>query len=83
MEIIKTDEASEIPANIRITSKTVYSLRAKLGLSQGLFAQLLGVSSNSIYMMERKKGRLNLRKSILTKLLELKNMEKKRGSKEA
>ena len=52
----ETQISSEVPENLRITSKTILSLRTKLGLSQESFGKLLGVSSNAIHTMEHKKG---------------------------
>ena len=69
--------SQEIPENLRITSKTISSLRTKLGLSQGSFARLLGVSSNAVYSMEHKGGRLKLRSATLAGLIELKSMGKR------
>ncbi|MBN1757722.1 MAG: hypothetical protein JW863_05365 [Chitinispirillaceae bacterium] len=73
----KPEKSPEIPEKLRISSKTILSLRAKLGLSQGDFARLLDVSSNSVFMMEHKKGRLNLRSKTLSNLIALKQMGKR------
>ena len=69
--------SQEVPENTRITSKTITSLRSKLGLSQETFGKLLGVSSNAVFSMEHKKGQLKPRSSTLSKLLTLKNMGKR------
>ncbi len=45
----------------RPTSKTVRSLRNRLGISQAKFARLLGVSPHSVYQWEKADGRLYLR----------------------
>lgn len=75
------EQSPEIPENIRITSKTIFSLRKKLGLSQSSFAKLLGVSSNAVYSMEHKNGRLKLRSTTLSGLLALKAMGKREVNK--
>jgi DNA-binding transcriptional regulator YiaG len=62
---------------IRITSKTVKSLRNKLGLSQDSFASLLGVSGQSVYVMERKGGKLRLRGATLAKFTALRGIGKR------
>lgn len=75
-------QSSPVPAeNLRISSKTIKSLRSKLGLSQELFGKLLGVSSNAVHSMENKKGQLKPRSSTLSKLLALKTMGKKEAIK--
>ena len=70
---VATDNAE----TLRINSKTIRSLRTKLNLSQGAFGKLLGVSSNAVYAMEHKDGRLNLRSATLSNLLALKSMGKR------
>ncbi|MBN1292347.1 MAG: hypothetical protein JXB48_10955 [Candidatus Latescibacteria bacterium] len=80
----KTDhpkEFQEIPDNLRVTSKTIQSLRKKLGLSQESFGKLLGVSSNAVFSMEHKKGQLKPRTATLSNLLALKNMSKREVNK--
>jgi DNA-binding transcriptional regulator YiaG len=62
---------------IRVTSKTIKSLRKKLGLSQDSFAALLGVSGQSVYVMERKGGRLRLRSATLAKFTALRGIGKR------
>ena len=71
------EKSPEIPENVRITSKSIFSLRKKLGLSQSSFARLLGVSSNAVYSMEHKNGRIRLRSKTLSSLVELKTMGKR------
>jgi DNA-binding transcriptional regulator YiaG len=61
----------------RITSKTVRALRSKLGLSQESFARLLGVSSQAVYIMEHKEGRLSLRSGTLANLLSVRGLGKR------
>lgn len=78
---VDDNKSSEIPEDIRITSKTIYSLRKKLGLSQEAFGKLLGVSSNAVHTMEHKKGQLKPRTATLSNLLALKNMGKREAMK--
>ena len=55
---------SAIPAdalNIRVTAKGMCSLRRRLGLTQVEFARLLGVTSQTIWMWERKQGSLRVK----------------------
>jgi DNA-binding transcriptional regulator YiaG len=61
----------------RITSRTIRKLREKLGVSQESFAKLIGISSQNIYVMEHKAGRLRLRPSTLTSLLTVRGMGKR------
>lgn len=67
-------------AKIRVTSKTVRALRKNLGLSQDSLAALLGVSGQSVYVMERKGGRLRLRGSTLVKLVALRGIGKREAA---
>ncbi len=77
----KPETAPETAENVRISSKTIKSLRSKLGLSQESFGKLLGVSSNAVHSMEHKKGQLKPRSSTLSQLLALKNMGKREANK--
>jgi DNA-binding XRE family transcriptional regulator len=61
----------------RITSRSVRALRKKLGLSQGDFGRLLGVTRQSVLVMEKKQGRLKLRPATFSKLLALKEIGKR------
>jgi DNA-binding transcriptional regulator YiaG len=71
-------QAVQKPDNkARITAKGIRMLRSKLGLSQEAFAKLLGVSSQAIYIMEHKEGRLNLRSTTLSNLLSIRGIGKR------
>jgi DNA-binding transcriptional regulator YiaG len=61
----------------RISAKGIRTLRNKLGLSQDAFAKLLGVSSQAVYIMEHKTGRLSLRSATLTNLLAIRGIGKR------
>ncbi len=79
----KTSEATVeqgADAKLRVTSKTIKSVRNKLGLSQDSLAALLGVSGQSVYVMERKGGRLRLRKATLAKFLALRGIGKREAA---
>jgi DNA-binding transcriptional regulator YiaG len=61
----------------RINSRGILKLRTKLGLSQDSFAKLLGVSSQAVYTMEHKGGKLKLRTATLSNLLAVREMGKR------
>jgi hypothetical protein len=77
----------------RISSKTIQTLRAKLGLTQAEFAKLVGVTGQSVYQWENKGGRLEFRRGAKERVnaikgigarearrrLEAMNVVKKRG----
>lgn len=65
----------------RITSHGVKMLRTKLGLSQDSLAKLLGVSSQAVYAMEHKAGRLRLRPGTLSSLISLRGIGKRDAKK--
>lgn len=61
----------------RFTSNTIKKLRRKLGLSQDTLAKLMGVSGNTIALMEKKTGRLKLRQKTLESLILVRGMGKR------
>jgi len=65
----------------RITSKGVHKLRAKLGLTQEGFAKLIGVSTQAVFGMEKKGGRLRLRSATLSNLLAIRGLGKREAKK--
>lgn len=77
----KTQAAAppEAAQKIRITSRGIRNLRSKLGLSQAGLGKLLGVSDQSVYMWERKEGRLLLREATKQALLGVRDI----GAREA
>ena len=62
---------------LRVSSKNIKQLRAKLGLPRELFAKLLGVSSQAVYAMEHKGGRLKLRGNTLASYRVVRDMGKR------
>jgi DNA-binding transcriptional regulator YiaG len=74
-------EGPEIAEKVRISSKGVRKLRTKLGLSQNSFASLLGVTSQAVFAMEKKEGRIKLRPATLSNLLNVRKMGKREAKK--
>jgi len=74
-------QIAEVKDNkVRISSRTVKALRKKLGLSQDGFATLLGVSGQSVYVMEHRGGRLRLRTQTVVKFLSLRGIGKREAA---
>jgi DNA-binding transcriptional regulator YiaG len=71
----------ETAEKVRIFSKGIRKLRTKLGLSQNSFASLLGVSSQAVFAMEKKEGRIKLRAATLSNLLNVRKMGKREARK--
>jgi DNA-binding transcriptional regulator YiaG len=67
----------EVAEKARVTSKGIRKLRTKLGLSQDAFARLLGVSSQAVYAMEHKEGRIRLRPATMSNMLSVRGMGKR------
>ena len=63
----------------RLTSKSIRSLRNKLGLSQASFAKLVGVTTHAVYLWENKEGALSLRDKTKAALLSIRGL----GAREA
>lgn len=64
----------EVVEKTSFSSRNIKALRTRLGISQGDFAKLLGVSSQAVYMMENKGGKLRLRQNTIKKLLSIKDI---------
>jgi DNA-binding transcriptional regulator YiaG len=58
----------------RFTSKSIHSLRSKLGLSQAAFAKLVGVTPYSVHLWETKEGALNLREKTREALFSIRRL---------
>jgi DNA-binding transcriptional regulator YiaG len=67
----------ESAGTLRITARSIRALREKLGLSQDDFAKLLGISSQNVFVMEHKQGRLKVRKATLANILAVKGIGKR------
>lgn len=78
---LKPQTPQEIKGKVRLSSKGIRKLRTKLGLSQSAFADLLGVTSQAVYSMENKEGKLRLRPATLLNLLEVRKMGKREARK--
>jgi len=50
-------------ANARVGASQVRALRKRLKLTQAEFGTLIGVAGNTVLVLEKKQGRLNLRES--------------------
>lgn len=72
----KPDEET---SKARLTSKSIRSLRNKLGISQAGFARLVGVTSHAVYLWENKEGALSLRDKTKAALLSIRGL----GAREA
>lgn len=77
----KTSRQPQVPLEVakkaRVTSRGIRILRRKLGISQDALAQLLGVSSQAVYAMEHKQGRIRLRPATLSHLISVRGMGKR------
>lgn len=65
----------------RITAKNIKALRNKLGLSQGAFGKLIGVSRQNVFAMEHKEGRMKVRTKTLASILAARGMGKREARK--
>jgi DNA-binding transcriptional regulator YiaG len=63
----------------RFTSKGIHSLRSRLGLTQAEFAKLVGATTHSVYLWEKKEGPLKLRDKTKAAILSIRGL----GAKEA
>ena len=73
----QTEKLAEKADEIRIAGSSIRKLREKLGVSQEQFGTLVGVSSQSVYMWERKKGLLKLRPQTKAKIAQIRGMGKR------
>jgi len=72
------EAAPEEMDSARIKAKTIRKLRDKLGLSQQQFARLIGISSQNVFVMEHKQGRLRFRGDTLKNILASRGSENAR-----
>lgn len=59
------------------TGRGIRSMRGRLGLSQESLAKLLNITSQSVYLWERKGGRLRLRSSTFNGLSEIRSLRRR------
>jgi len=71
------EEATEQAAKLRPTSKSLKTLRARLGLTQAQFGQLLGVSGQAVVQWASREGRIRMRKTTLAALARIQNIGKR------
>jgi DNA-binding transcriptional regulator YiaG len=69
--------SAEIAEKVRITSSGIRKIRTKLGLSLESFAKLIGVSSQAVFALEHKEGRLKLRSKTLAGIIAVRGMGKR------
>lgn len=80
MPAVATKEAEEATTKartLRPTSEGLKKLRARLGLTQAQFGQLLGVSAQAVVQWAAKQGRIRLRKATLAKLANIRQIGKR------
>jgi DNA-binding transcriptional regulator YiaG len=68
------DNLPEQQEKARFTSKGIHSLRRRLHLTQAEFAKLVGATTHSVYLWEKKEGPLNLRDKTKAALLSIKGL---------
>jgi len=71
----------KVAEKARFTSKSIVKLRNKLGLTQEEFGKLIGVSSQNVYALEHKEGRLKFRPATLSNLLSIRGLGKREAKK--
>lgn len=71
------EAATEQAAKLRPTSKSLKKLRARLGLTQVQFGQLLGVSGQAVVQWASRDGRIRMRKTTLAALARIQNIGKR------
>ena len=71
-----TDEEIQ---SARITAKMIRSIRAKLKLSQGDLARLVGVNSQTVYQWEHKEGRLTFRGNAKAAIVAVRKLDRKQA----
>ena len=68
---------SEEAMKARFSAKGIRSLRSRLGLTQSDFAKLVGTTTHSVYLWERKEGPLRLRDRTRDALLSIRGLTAK------
>ncbi len=77
METREIEDATKSADTLRPTSKSLKRLRARLGLTQAQFGQLLGVSGQAVVQWASKEGRVRMRATTLSALARIKDMGKR------
>ena len=65
----------------KVTGKAIKRLREKFGLSQGIFAKLMGLTGQTVYQWEKKNGPIRFRGEGELRYNEIKNLGKKEAHK--
>jgi DNA-binding transcriptional regulator YiaG len=77
----QTEKLAEKADEIRVSGANIRKLRERLGISQGEFGALVGVSGQSVYMWERKPGRLRLKATTKARIAQIRGMGKRAAAK--
>ena len=78
---VEPEVSPEIAEKVRIMAKSIKKLRDRLGLSQTDFGKLIGVSSQNVFVMEHKEGRLKPRGNTLANIMAVKGIGKREAKK--
>jgi DNA-binding transcriptional regulator YiaG len=73
----ETEDATQNAGKLRPTSKSLKRLRARLGLTQAQFGQLLGVSGQAVVQWASREGRVRMRTTTLAALARIQNIGKR------
>jgi len=73
----ETERATARAAKLRPTSKSLKTLRTRLGLTQAQFGKLLGVSGQAVAQWATKEGRIRMRRATLSTLAGIQNVGKR------
>jgi DNA-binding transcriptional regulator YiaG len=73
----ETETATQNAGKLRPTSKSLKRLRARLGLTQAQFGQLLGVSGQAVVQWASREGRVRMRTTTLAALARIQNVGKR------
>jgi DNA-binding transcriptional regulator YiaG len=73
----ETEDATQNASKLRPTSKSLKRLRARLGLTQTQFGELLGVSGQAVVQWASREGRVRMRTTTLAALARIQNVGKR------
>ncbi len=71
------EDATEHAVRLRPTSASLKKLRARLGLTQAQFGQLLGVSGQAVVQWGSREGRVRMRQTTLAALARIQSIGKR------